>query len=68
MPDEDIKPEECRTLKEMILYKIDRTLAILGVIALGTLALRVGTPDTTQITMAAIGGLVGYIGGRTGKT
>ena len=55
-----------RTLKEMILYKVDRTLAILGVIVLGAWALYIGTTDSIQIAMAAIGGLVGYVGGRTG--
>jgi len=54
------------TLKERILYKLDRTLAILGIIGLGVWALKIGTPESIQIAMAAIGGLVGYVGGRTG--
>jgi hypothetical protein len=54
------------SVRGYILYKLDRTLAILGVIGLGAWALYVGTTESIQIAMAAIGGLVGYIGGRTG--
>jgi len=59
---------ECRTFKEMILYKMDRTIAIVGIILLGALALSFKTVNTTasQIVMVAIGGLVTYVGGRTG--
>ena len=75
MPEEEnlemvtINGVECRTFKEMILYKIDRTFAILGIIFLGSLALGHVESDPTalNITMAAIAGLVGYVGGRTGK-
>ena len=52
-------------VKKYILYKVDRTIAILGVIILGTWALRIGTPESSQIAIAAIGGLIGYIGGRS---
>jgi len=58
---------ECRTIKEMILYKMDRTIAVVGVVILGAWALSKAQPDAYQISMAAVGGLVGYIGGRTGK-
>jgi len=58
---------ECRTIKEMILYKMDRTIAVVGIVLLGCWALSIKTPESVQITMAAIGGLVGYVGGRTGK-
>ena len=57
---------EERTLKEMILFKMDRTIAVVGIILLGCWALSKGTPDV-NVTMAAVSGLVGYIGGRTGK-
>ena len=53
--------------KQMVLYKLDRTLAILGIIVLGGIALFVGSTESLQISTAAIGGLVGYVGGRTGK-
>lgn len=56
------------TVKEYILYKLDRTLAIGGVIAIALVAMAWLVPEAaTQIASAAIGGLVGYVGGRTGK-
>ena len=58
---------EYRTIKEMILYKMDRTIAVVGIVLLGCWALSIKTPESVQITMAAIGGLVGYVGGRTSK-
>ena len=56
-----------RNIKEMLLYKVDRTLAILGIVILGAWALKIGTNEAIQIAMAAIGMLGGYVGGRTGK-
>lgn len=56
------------TAKEYILYKLDRTLAICGVIAIALLGMAWLVPEAaTQIASAAIGGLVGYVGGRTNK-
>ena len=56
------------TAKEYILYKLDRTLAIGGIIAIALLGMAWLVPEAaTQIASAAIGGLVGYVGGRTGK-
>ena len=61
-------PEECRTIQEYILYKLDRTLAILGIIGIAVVALFIyGNDSAVQIATGAIGGLVGYVGGRTGK-
>jgi hypothetical protein len=58
----------CHTLTEYVLFKVDRTLAILGVIAIAMLALWLAKgPDSMNIATAAIGGLVGYVGGRSGK-
>ena len=65
---EDKLDPECRTLTEYLVYKVDRTLAILGVIGIAMLALYIGkAPDSMNIATAAIGGLVGYVGGRSGK-
>ena len=61
---------ECRTMKEMILYKMDRTFAILGIILLGTLAITKGSEMPTpaiQVVTAAITALATYVGGRSGK-
>jgi len=60
---------ECRTTKEMILYKMDRTLAILGLIALGIIALTAKTVTVPAISVVSLiaGGLVTYIGGKITK-
>ena len=64
----DETTDECRSIGEFILYKVDRTLAIVGVIAIAMLALYLAKgPDSMNIATAAIGGLVGYVGGRSGK-
>lgn len=55
------------SIKQLILYKMDRTIAVVGIVLLGCWALYMAKPDSFQISMAAVGGLVGYIGGRTGK-
>jgi hypothetical protein len=61
---EDTEPE-CKTMFDYLLYKLDRTVAILGVIAIALLALWLSKgPDSMNIATAAIGGLIGYVGGR----
>jgi len=67
MPDEIIEDGKCFSTTEYLPYKLDRNIAIAGVIGLGAWALQLGTPESIQIAMVAIGGLVGYIGGRTSK-
>jgi len=62
----DETPEtECRTIGEYLLYKLDRTIAIVGVVLIAMVALWKGLDP--NIATAAIGGLVGYVGGRSGK-
>lgn len=71
---EEVKPEEvvkindveCRTFKEMILYKMDRTLAIVGIIFLGSLSIGVEkiVSEAVPLINTAIGALAVYIGGR----
>jgi len=60
---------ECRTFKEMILYKMDRTLAICGLIAIGIIALTTKTVSVPAIAVVSLiaGGLVTYIGGKITK-
>jgi type IV secretory pathway VirB2 component (pilin) len=53
-----------KSIREMLLYKIDRTLAVVGIIALGAWALKVGTNEAIQIAAAAVGFLGGFISGR----
>jgi len=60
---------ECKTFKEMVLYKMDRTIAICGLILLGFTALMVKTlsPAATTVISLIAGGLVTYIGGKITK-
>ena len=60
---------ECRTFKEMILYKMDRTLAICGLVLLGIITLSVKEVSSTASTIISLiaGGLVTYIGAKTTK-
>jgi len=63
-----IKEEECRTVGEYLLYKLDRTLTILGVVAIAiTAMLRISPEVAQQVATAAVGGLIGYLGGRASK-
>ena len=58
----------CYKTIDYILYKMDRTIAILGIIGIATVALFIyAGAEGVQIATGAIGGLVGYVGGRTGK-
>jgi len=67
MTEEELKPE-CRTVTEYLLYKLDRTLAVAGVIVIALCALWwVSANEALQIATAAVGGLIGYIGGRATK-
>lgn len=54
---------------QMVLYKMDRTLAIAGIIAMGIVAMAMKNISSTasQICMAAVGALAVYIGGRAVK-
>ena len=56
-----------KSFTEILLFKVDRTIAILGIIALGSWGLYVGTTESIQIAMACVGGLVGYVSGRSAK-
>lgn len=61
----DVKPTW--TITEFLLYKLDRNLCILGLIALGGVALHMGTQESTPIATAAVGALSVYVGSRGGK-
>jgi hypothetical protein len=56
-----------RSAFEIVTFKMDRTLAIIGIILIGGIAIGVNSTEAIQLAMAAVGGLVGYIGGRAGK-
>ena len=50
---------------EQLLYKLDRTLAIGGLVILGAWALYIATDTAVNVAMAVVGALAGYVGGRT---
>ena len=64
-PTEVAKP--CRTFTEYFFYKLDRTMAIVGIVLLGGIALYLRTPETITAAGIAIGALATYIGNRAGK-
>ena len=49
------------TIKQMILYKLDRAIVIIGLVLLGGYALY---QKQMEIAALIIGGLVNYVGGR----
>lgn len=53
--------DEKRTFKELILYKIDRTLAVVGIVAVTALAL---WQANEQVALVGIGALGGYLGAK----
>ncbi len=68
MEQEITKEPECRTVVEYILYKLDRNIAVCGIVAISVLALLYWQNDSgLQVCTAGLGGLVGYVGGRSGK-
>lgn len=62
MADEPIiaEPEpKCRTVVEYILYKLDRNIAVCGIVAISVLALLYWQNDSgLQVCTAGLGGLV----------
>jgi hypothetical protein len=72
MTEEEPKVEEegaaSTSFWDIVMYKIDRSLAILGVICISLMVVYMRQePDSLNVATAAIGGLVGYVGGRSGK-
>lgn len=64
-----VLPPIRRSFKEILLYKLDRTLAIAGLIGIGIVAMTIKNLSTTAVQVVTViaGGLVTYIGGRTAK-
>ena len=52
------------SVKEYLLYKLDRTLALVGIILVAIYACSGGHNELANV---ALGGLIGYVGGRTNK-
>jgi len=57
------------SLQNLILYKMDRTLAVLGLIFVGVLALwtKELPPEAAKIATAVVTGLVAYLGFKGAK-
>lgn len=58
---------ECKTISQYLLWKLDRSIAILGLIALGLFGMWIGKNEAMQVSIAVAGALAGYLGSRTGK-
>lgn len=59
---------ECRTAKDMLLWKLDRNLAIVGIIAIGILSIfKVLPQDSQQLPGSTITALATYVGIRSGR-
>jgi len=54
-------------IKEYVLYKLDRTIAVVGLIIIALWVCWLKLPDGMQIVNTAVGGLIGYICGRNTK-
>ena len=52
---------------EYLLYKLDRTVAVCGLILIALWLCWLKLPEGLQVVNTAVGGLIGYIGGRVGK-
>jgi hypothetical protein len=59
-------PTEKIGVHEYILYKLDRTLAVIGLILIAMWVCKLALPEGMQIVNTAVGGLIGYICGRGG--
>lgn len=55
------------TPTEYLLYKLDRTAAICGLILIALWLCWLKLPEGLQVVNTIVGGLIGYLGGRTGK-
>jgi hypothetical protein len=52
---------QCRTLWEMLLYKLDRSIAVAGIVAVGIYSIYAG-PDMKDIAMGVATGLGVFLG------
>jgi hypothetical protein len=67
MADEIQNKQEVFPTGQQLLYKLDRTLAIFGVIAIALCAMFILGADGKEIAIAGAGVLGGYVGGRATK-
>ena len=62
MPDEEPK---CYSIAEYLLFKLDRTLTVVALAVIASLAIMKGSPEAWQVVAVIAGGFVGYVTGRT---
>jgi len=73
MPENSVESEETKvatcgyTVQEYMLYKLDRTMAIAGLVVSILYSIHKATPEAFQIANIIAAGLVGYVGGRSGS-
>ena len=60
MPDEKVY-----SIAEYLLFKLDRTLSVIALAVIASLAIMKGTPEAWQVVAVIAGGFVGYVTGRT---
>ena len=63
--EDEPKNLKCYTTTEYLLFKLDRTLAVICLGVIASLSIMKGTPQSWQVVGVIAGGLVGYITGRT---
>ena len=56
--------EKKYSIKEYILFKLDRNIAILGLVGLGMIALVLNTAQSDKIVAGVVGALATYLGSR----
>ena len=64
---ETVKIPEEPSISGYILYKLDRTIAVVGLIIIAAWICWLKLPEGMQIVNTAVGGLIGYICGRNTK-
>ena len=64
-----MEEKENYSLKNLILYKLDRTIAVLGMVAIGICSLIIKDlpPESGKISVAVITGLGVYLGVKGGS-
>lgn len=53
-----------KTLKEIIFYKVDRSVAIIAIALIGGFAIYIQTESSMQIAALCVGALATYIGNK----
>jgi len=60
--------EKIYSIREYILFKLDRQISIVGLVILAGWSLSLGTTESLQLAAAIAGGLIVYVTGRGGQS